>query len=36
MFLFKTYQFAPHEKTSRRTYNNNKLKVIYPTWNDKF
>ena len=36
MLLFKTYLFITHGKNIRKQYNNNKLEIIAPTWNDEF
>ena len=35
MLLFKIYIFITHEKC-KKTYKNNQLKIIAPTWNDEF
>ena len=35
MLLFKTYLYYKWKKR-RKQHKNNKLKIIVPTWNDKF
>ena len=36
MLFFKTYLFTTLGKNIRKQYNNSKLKILAPTWNDEF
>ena len=36
MLFFKTYLFITLGKNIRKQYNNSKLKILAPTWNDEF
>ena len=36
MLIFKTYLFITRGKYKKKQYKNSKLKIIAPTWNNKY